>query len=271
MPGRHSLASETALNALNSPVGRSTAVALAAGTVLGLAMPAVNAEEASVASLAPVNETAVQPQVQGTASVTAASDAAWEFERVEADSGILVSEETRKAIAEENTAAARREQAEVAAREARTNAAARNANTAASATATSQTSSSAQAEVESTTPANNDSAAGASVLATGLSYTGSRYMWGGTTPAGWDCIGFVRYVYAKHGVSIGGSTTSVLSAGRRVSYSEAQPGDILYWPGHVAIYAGNGQNVGAWNASLGTRVGPNSWAGGTPIVIRVFG
>lgn len=107
------------------------------------------------------------------------------------------------------------------------------------------------------------------VLNTALSYVGAPYRWSGVTPSGWDCIGFVRYVYAQHGVSIGGSTTSVLSVGRRVPYSEAQVGDILYWPGHVAIYAGNGQNIGAWNPSMGTTVGPNSWLG-TPVVIRVF-
>ncbi len=115
-----------------------------------------------------------------------------------------------------------------------------------------------------------DSSSGAAVLATAKSYQGVPYVWGGTTPSGWDCIGFVRYVYAQHGVSIGGYTTSVLSVGRQVSYSQAQSGDILYWPGHVAIYAGNGQNVGAWNESMGTTTGPNSWLG-TPTVIRVLG
>ncbi|MFC2609698.1 MAG: C40 family peptidase, partial [Peptidiphaga gingivicola] len=118
--------------------------------------------------------------------------------------------------------------------------------------------------------AHTASGSGSSVLSTAMSYVGSPYRWGGTTPSGWDCIGFVRYVYGKFGVSIGGYTTSVLSAGTRVPYSQAQPGDILYWPGHVGIYAGNGQNVGAWNPSMGTRVGPNSWVGGTPTVIRVL-
>ncbi|MFP7695843.1 C40 family peptidase [Trueperella sp. LYQ143] len=116
-----------------------------------------------------------------------------------------------------------------------------------------------------------DSAAGGSVLGTAMAHTGSPYIWGGTTPAGWDCIGFVRWVYAQHGVAIGGSTTSVLSVGHQVPYSEAQPGDILYWPGHVAISVGGGQNVAAWNQAMGTRVGPDSWAGYTPTVIRVFG
>ncbi len=114
------------------------------------------------------------------------------------------------------------------------------------------------------------SSKGQAILNTAKAYQGAPYVWGGTTPSGWDCIGFVRYVYAQHGVSIGGYTTSVLSAGRQVSYSQVQAGDILYWPGHVAIYAGNGQNIGAWNPDMGTTTGPNSWLG-TPTVIRVFG
>ncbi len=116
----------------------------------------------------------------------------------------------------------------------------------------------------------NNASKGEAILNTAKAYQGAPYVWGGTTPAGWDCIGFVRYVYAQHGVSIGGHTTAVLSVGRQVSYSQAQSGDILYWPGHVAIYAGNGQNVGAWNEKMGTTTGPNSWLG-TPTVIRVFG
>lgn len=123
------------------------------------------------------------------------------------------------------------------------------------------------AEAEAAQPAYSGSAS--SVAATALAYQGAPYRWGGTTPAGWDCIGFVRYVYAQHGVSIGGYTTSVLSVGRQVPYSEARAGDILYWPGHVAISLGNGMNIGAWNESIGTTTGADSYIG-VPTVIRVF-
>ncbi|MFT0847376.1 C40 family peptidase [Actinomycetaceae bacterium L2_0104] len=122
-----------------------------------------------------------------------------------------------------------------------------------------------------TTPKPNPapSGNGQAVLNFAMSYTGIPYVWGGTTPSGWDCIGFVRYVYRNFGVNIGGYTTSVLSVGRQVPYSQARAGDILYWPGHVAISLGNGQNVGAWNENWGTRVGEDRWIG-TPTVIRVF-
>ncbi|MCM3908085.1 C40 family peptidase [Trueperella bernardiae] len=113
------------------------------------------------------------------------------------------------------------------------------------------------------------SGSASSVAATALAYQGAPYRWGGTTPAGWDCIGFVRYVYAQHGVHIGGYTTSVLSVGYQVPYSEARAGDILYWPGHVAISLGNGMNVGAWNESMGTTTGSDASIG-IPTVIRVF-
>ncbi|MDP9806177.1 cell wall-associated NlpC family hydrolase [Trueperella bonasi] len=119
-------------------------------------------------------------------------------------------------------------------------------------------------------PAASYSGSGSAVAGTALAYAGAPYRWGGTTPAGWDCIGFVRYVYAQHGVHIGGYTSSVLSVGRQVPYSQVQPGDILYWPGHVGISVGGGQHIGAWNPSMGTQVG-SDYVIGTPVVIRVFG
>ncbi len=119
---------------------------------------------------------------------------------------------------------------------------------------------------------------GSEVLAFAKKYTGAPYVWGGVTPSGWDCIGIIRYVYKQFGVNIGGYTSDVLSVGRQVPFSQAKPGDILYWSkensiaknAHVAFYVNSTTNFGAWNESMGTRDGNNSWVGGTPIVIRVF-
>ena len=264
MPGRHSLTSEATLNALNSPMGRSTAAALVAGTILGVVLPSANATQDSAANaLAPVTEVAHQGAGTGTTAVTAAADAAWQLEQVSDASGIQVDASTQAQLVKE-AAAGQSKDAETQTT-VRTTAA---SETAATAGATAKVST-VQA-VEEAAPAASSSATGSEIVATAMSYIGSPYAWGGTTPAGWDCIGFVRYVYAKYGVHMGGYTSSVLNVGHRVSYSEAQPGDILYWPGHVAIYIGNGKNVGAWNESMGTRVGPNSWVGNNPIVIRVF-
>ncbi|MGJ9469718.1 CHAP domain-containing protein [Actinotignum sp. GS-2025b] len=109
------------------------------------------------------------------------------------------------------------------------------------------------------------------VLDTALAYQGVPYVHGGQSPSGWDCIGFVAWVYRQHGVTINYfDTTGVLSYGRRVPYSQAKPGDILYWPGHVAISLGDGRNVAAWNEKMGTTVGPDSWCGEEPpVVIRM--
>ena len=112
------------------------------------------------------------------------------------------------------------------------------------------------------------STSGQAILNLGLNYIGVPYVWGHRTPAGWDCLGFVSWVYTQSGIPMSNSYDSVLSAGRHLPYSQARPGDILYWPGHVAISLGNGQNVGAWNESWGTRVGEDSWLG-IPTVIRV--
>ncbi|MFT0846696.1 NlpC/P60 family protein [Actinomycetaceae bacterium L2_0104] len=119
---------------------------------------------------------------------------------------------------------------------------------------------------------------GSEVLAFAKKYSGAPYSWGGVTPAGWDCIGLIRYVYSNHGVDIGGYPHSVLAAGKQVPFSQAEPGDILYWSkensvansAHVALYVDSSTNFGSWNVSMGTREGPNSWVGGTPVVIRVF-
>lgn len=79
---------------------------------------------------------------------------------------------------------------------------------------------------------------GNSVLAIANTLLGSPYKWAGSTPAGFDCSGFVAYVYAQMGISLPHSSYGILNAGRVVSAAEAQPGDLVYWPGHIGIYAG---------------------------------
>jgi cell wall-associated NlpC family hydrolase len=81
---------------------------------------------------------------------------------------------------------------------------------------------------------------GAAVMAIAARYAGIAYVYGGTTPAGFDCSGYVRYVMAQVGVSLPRTSSEQRAATVRISASEAVPGDLVFFPGHVGIYAGNG-------------------------------
>jgi len=90
-----------------------------------------------------------------------------------------------------------------------------------------------------------DAGIGAQVAEIAKRYIGVPYVYGGSTPSGFDCSGFTSYVYAKVGVSLPHSSTAQRSAGRVVSAADARPGDIIWSPGHVAIYLGNGKQIDA--------------------------
>jgi len=93
--------------------------------------------------------------------------------------------------------------------------------------------------------------AAASGLA-GIAYTGigNPYVWGGTTPSGWDCSGFTQWVYAQAGISI----PRVNAWNAMTPTSTPAPGDLVMQNGgaHVGIYVGNGMMISALNPSQGT-------------------
>lgn len=89
---------------------------------------------------------------------------------------------------------------------------------------------------------------GGSVVDYACGFIGNPYVWGGTDPnTGADCSGFTQYVYRKFGVSLPRSSSEQRNAGKAVSYSNAKPGDLICYSGHVAIYMGGGQIVHASN------------------------
>ncbi len=89
------------------------------------------------------------------------------------------------------------------------------------------------------------SAVGSSVISIAARYQGVPYVYGGSTPDGFDCSGFVSYVYAQLGISLPHSSSAIGGMGTRVPRSQAQAGDIIWTPGHVSIYAGNNMQIDA--------------------------
>ena len=91
----------------------------------------------------------------------------------------------------------------------------------------------------------------AALIETALSLRGVPYLWGGATPRGFDCSGFTRYVYARHGVSIPRIAAHQYRVGDAVSSRELQPGDLVFFstvapgPSHVGLAVGDGRFVHA--------------------------
>ena len=107
--------------------------------------------------------------------------------------------------------------------------------------------------------ASSSSGSGSSVVSYATQFVGNPYVWGGTSlTSGADCSGFVQSVYANFGVSLPRTSYEQQNAGYEVSYADAQPGDLICYGGHVAIYMGNGQIVHASNARDGIKVSDNA-------------
>ena len=100
-------------------------------------------------------------------------------------------------------------------------------------------------------PASN----GQAIVDYACQFIGNPYVWGGTSLTdGADCSGFVWRVYKDFGYSVPRTSYSFRSYGSEVSYSEAQPGDVICYAGHVALYIGNGQIVHASTQRTGIKI-----------------
>jgi cell wall-associated NlpC family hydrolase len=93
---------------------------------------------------------------------------------------------------------------------------------------------------------------GGQAVAIAYRFLGVPYVWGGSTPAGFDCSGLTMYVYAQLGIKLGHYTGFQYYAGLRVSRDQLQPGDLLFFhansagvPQHEGMYIGNGQFIHA--------------------------
>jgi cell wall-associated NlpC family hydrolase len=85
----------------------------------------------------------------------------------------------------------------------------------------------------------------AHIVAIALRYLGTPYRWAGSSPSGFDCSGFVMYVYGRIGIGLPHNSAMLWSVGRLVAWNDLQPGDLVFFNGlsHAGIYIGGGRFV----------------------------
>lgn len=112
------------------------------------------------------------------------------------------------------------------------------------------------------------------LVAYACQFVGNPYVWGGTSLThGADCSGFTMSIFAKYGIYLPHSSAAQANCGRRISASEAQPGDLFFYGGsrisHVAIYIGNGQIVHASSRRTGIKIS-NAYYRSPVCVVRLL-
>ncbi len=99
---------------------------------------------------------------------------------------------------------------------------------------------------------------------------GCDYVWGGEGPSGYDCSGLVKCAYAQAGYYLAHSSSVQGASGTIISISSAQPGDLVWMPGHIGIYVGNGQCIHAADYGIGV-IQSSVWSVGWSYAVSIIG
>lgn len=232
-----SIASVASENA--ATVGRRTALVAASSGLIVSLMGATSASAAplpSDASVATVDVASLKAEARAALStapaVTVAADASWTVEQTDLVVTPAPEPEPEPEPVRAPAAASRTAERTSIAADAQTE----------SAESAVEVASEAPVEAAAPVPA---SASGSAILDVAGRYVGVPYVSGGTTPDGFDCSGFTAYVFAQLGINLPRTSSAQASAGTVVSREDAQPGDLIFSPGHIAIYAGGNSQIDA--------------------------
>jgi len=232
-----SIASVASENA--ATVGRRTALVAASSGLIVSLMGATSASAAplpSDASVATVDVASLKAEARAALStapaVTVAADASWAVEQTDMVVTPAPEPEPEPEPVRAPAAASRTAERTSISADTQTE----------STESTSEVAAEAPVEAAAPVPA---SASGSAILDVAGRYVGVPYVSGGTTPDGFDCSGFTSYVFAQLGINLPRTSGAQASAGTVVSRADAQPGDLIYSPGHIAIYAGGNSQIDA--------------------------
>jgi len=225
----HDIAQSVSTNA--APIGRGAVItAISTGMLASVAVPASAAPEENLASVDTSSLAGSARTALAQEPVSVPADAEVDFSSIDvtAVEAPEAPEVRRSAVTESSRDNERTEPEET--QEAQSE--------------SSESAESAEADVEqATADAPDQSVSGGSAVEIAARYVGTPYVSGGRTPDGFDCSGFVHYVYKQLGKDIPATTAGLRGFGTTVSASEAQPGDLVMFSNinHVGIYAGNGK------------------------------